>query len=278
MGVYFIVLFFGLCIGSFLNVCIYRLPRSLSIVTPASFCPHCSKPIRWWDNIPVVSYLLLRGRCRDCHTRISLRYPAVEILSGGTILYLYTRYGWSTDFFKFSFLLLFLILISFIDIDFRAIPNYLCFIGVGVGIFFSSYETINFMKDNFLSFSLSQLPVVNSIKGLIFGFGFTYLFKFVGDTFLSIYLSWRRKESIEGEKESLGLGDVDFMGMIGVFLGVKCVVLTFFLAPFLALFYSLFALVFKKSHIIPYLPYLSLASFISFLWADKIFYVLMGIG
>jgi prepilin signal peptidase PulO-like enzyme (type II secretory pathway) len=111
---------------------------------------------------------------------------------------------------------------------------------------------------------------MRSLRGLIFGLGFTYLFKFFGDILLNIYLSVRKKESIEGEKESLGLGDVDFMGVIGVFLGIKAVVMVFFLAPFFALVYSLFSLIVKKSHLIPYLPYLSLAAITVFFWGNHI--------
>ena len=93
---------------------------------------------------------------------------------------------------------------------------------------------------------------------------------FFGDIGIDFYLKLRKQESIEGERESLGLGDVDFMGMVGVFLGIKAAVLVFFIAPFIALLYSIFALIFKKSHLIPYLPYLSLATVITFFWGNKI--------
>jgi prepilin signal peptidase PulO-like enzyme (type II secretory pathway) len=113
-------------------------------------------------------------------------------------------------------------------------------------------------------------PIFQAFKGLLFGLGFTYLFKLFGDIFVSIYLALRKKESIEGEKESLGLGDVDFMGVVGIFLGIKAVVIVFFLAPFFALAYSVLAMVFKKTHLIPYLPYLSLASVAVFFWGNQI--------
>lgn len=260
----------GSCVGSFLNVCIYRIPKKISVITPASFCPKCNNPIRWYDNIPIVSYLFLKGRCRKCAKPISLRYPLVELITGLLFLTLYIKFGFGINFFKFLFFFSLLIVCSFIDIDYRALPVSLLAIGIGGGIIFSFYETVLSLQGGYKVFELSKLAVVKAFYGLIFGFGFTYLFKFLGDTFLSLYLTWKKKDSIEGESESLGAGDVDFMGMVGVFLGAKLVVVTFFLAPFLALGYSVFALLTKRSHIIPYLPYLSGAAFISFIWRDNL--------
>ena len=266
---------FGACLGSFLNVCIYRIPRNLSIVKPSSFCPHCKKPIKWYDNIPILSFIILAGRCRYCRRKISFRYPVVEIITAFLVLFLYSRYGISLEFFKFLFLFSLLVVVSFVDIEFHALPVYLCFLGILTGLVFASFDTLTVLKKNILPLFWQKLPLFISFKGLIFGLGFTYFFKLFGDIFLNFYLNLRGKESIEGERESLGLGDVDFMGMIGTFLGTKCVILTFFIAPFIALFYAIFALILKKSHIIPYLPYLSLATFISFLWGDKILNLLI---
>ncbi len=158
--------------------------------------------------------------------------------------------------------------VSTIDIEYHAIPVHLCFLGIVGGLLFSLWPTLELFKSGV--FDLKALPIYNAFVGLLFGFGFTYLFKFFGDISIDSYLKLRKKESIEGERESLGLGDVDFMGMVGVFLGIKAVVLVFFIAPFIALLYSIFALIFKKSHLIPYLPYLSLATVITFFWGDKI--------
>ena len=119
-------------------------------------------------------------------------------------------------------------------------------------------------------FDWKQLPFVTAMTALIFGFGFSYMFKFFGDIFVALYLSAKKKDSIEGETEALGLGDVDFMGMAAIFLGIKFSILTFFLAPFFALFYAAFAIIFKKSHLLPYLPYLSLGALASFFWGEKI--------
>lgn len=256
----------GSIIGSFLNVCIYRLPRDLSIVKPRSFCPRCNAFIKWFDNIPIISYLLLRGRCRNCRARIPFRYLLVEIITACLFLFLYRQFSFSEEFFKFAFFFSLLIAVSFIDIEYHAIPASLCFTGIVAGIIFSIYETFVFIKTG----ERGMFPVVEAFKGLVFGFGFAYLFKFFGDIFLNIYLALKKQDSIEGEREALGLGDVDFMGMVGVFLGSVFVVTTFFIAPFIAVVYSIFAFLFKKSHLIPYLPYLSLAAFISFLWGERI--------
>jgi leader peptidase (prepilin peptidase)/N-methyltransferase len=260
---------FGACLGSFLNVCIHRLPKDLSIVKPSSFCPKCKTSIRWYDNIPCISYLALKGRCRACKERISMRYPLVELITALLFLTLYMRFGLGINFFKFAFFFSLLVVVSFIDIDYHAIPIYLCFIGVTIGLVLSVIETAQILKTTTITDPLG-LPFVKTLRNLMLGFGFTYLFKFFGDVFITLYLSLRKKESIEGEKESLGLGDVDFVGMAAVFMGIKSAILLFFLAPFFAIIYSVFALIFKRSHLIPYLPYLSLASLTVFFWGDKI--------
>lgn len=259
----------GSCVGSFLNVCIYRLPKDMSIVGPRSFCPHCKQLIRWYDNIPILSYFILRGKCRACNAAISLRYPFVELVTAVIFFVLYAHFGLCWNLIKYLFFFCFLIVVSFIDIDYHAIPAYLCFVAIAVGLFFDIRATIVYLKTG-MSLDLKLLPIFRSLKALLFGLGFTYLFKLFGDIFINIYLAFRKKESIEGEKESLGLGDVDFMGVVGVFLGLKAVIFVFFLAPFFALLYSVVAMVFKKSHLIPYLPYLSLASVAMFFWGNHI--------
>lgn len=266
------VFIFGGCVGSFLNVCIYRLPRDLSIVMPPSFCPHCKTPISWFDNIPILSYLVLRGRSRCCRKRISIRYPLVELITAVLFVFLFIYLGsfFSLVFLKYAFLFSFLVVVSVIDIDYHAIPAYLCFLGIIVGLGFSVYETIVAFRHGYVE----NLAIVAAFKNLLFALGFAYFFKLLGDVGLGAYLSLRRKDSIEGEREALGLGDVDFLGLVGVFLGFKAAVLTFFIAPFIALFYTIFALLFKRSHLIPYLPYLSVAAFIAFLWGNDILFFL----
>jgi len=274
------VFILGICVGSFLNVCIYRLPKEKSIIRPASHCPSCEAPVKWYDNIPLVSYILLGGKCRSCKGNIRPRYFLVELITGILFLVFYLKFGFSLLSFNFIFLFSLLILVSFIDIDYHAIPAYLCPVGIVGGLIFSVLRSRPYdilfdiarilESSNTGFFRLPYSPFINSFIGLLFGLGFIYLFKLFGDVFIILWLYLRKKESIEGERESLGLGDVDFMGMIGVFLGIKGVILVFFIAPFLTVIYSVFALIFKKTHLIPYLPYLSLATLVTFFWGDKI--------
>lgn len=262
------ILLVGLCVGSFLNVCIYRLPKNESIIKPRSFCPKCKVPIKWYDNIPLLGYILLLGKCRNCGEKISLRYPLVEFITGALFLTLYIILGPSVGLIKYLFLFCLLIVVSFIDIDYHAIPAYLCLVGIAGGLVFSLGTSVKLFNQGVVD--INAMPIIFSFRGLIFGLGFTYLFKFFGDAFVDFYLNIRKKESIEGERESLGLGDVDFMGMVGVFLGVKGALLVFFIAPFFAVIYSIIALIFKKSHLIPYLPYLSLATVVVYFWGNRI--------
>ncbi|MBU1122600.1 MAG: prepilin peptidase [Candidatus Omnitrophota bacterium] len=265
MNIFMVVL--GACLGSFLNVCIYRLPKNVSIVQPSSFCPKCEKPLKWYDNVPIFGYLFLKGKCRFCKEKISPRYPIVELITAVLFLFLYIKFGLTLSFLKYAFLFCLCIVISFIDIKYFAIPVYLCFLGIAVAVVISLTRSVGLLK---FDVDFTSLPIYYSIRGLIFGLGFTYLFKLFGDALLNIYLAIRKKESIEGETESLGLGDVDFMGMVGAFLGVKAVILVFFVAPFFGLIYAVGALIFKKTHLIPYLPYLSLATLVYFLWGNRI--------
>lgn len=269
-SVYLLFVFvFGTVTGSFLNVCIYRLPKEKSIIKPRSFCPLCKKTVKWYDNIPILSFIFLGGKCRGCKGRIAVRYPIVELMTGLVFLGLYFKFGLSWEFAKFAFFFCLLEVVSFIDIDYHAIPAYLCTLGIGLGLALSLWESYGLLAANGIS-EFSEWPIYQAFVGLFIGLGFTYFFKLFGDIFIALLLHLRRQDSIEGEKESLGLGDVDFMGMAGVFLGWKQAILIFFVAPFLALIYTIFALIFKRSHLIPYLPYLSLAALIVFLWGEKI--------
>ncbi|UCG35844.1 MAG: prepilin peptidase [Candidatus Omnitrophota bacterium] len=264
----FLLFVIGCCVGSFLNSCIYRLPQRISLIKPRSSCPHCKTPLKWYENVPLLSFIILRGRCSHCRQRISLRYPFVELITAVLFVALYQKFGIGMSFFASAFFFCLLIVISFIDIAYHAIPIYLCFLGIVVGLGFSVAKSIILVRQ--WVFNIYNFPLITAIKGMIVGFGLAYLFKFFGDQFIAFYLAVRKKESIEGEKESLGLGDVDFLGMVGVFMGIQGAVMVFFIAPFLALFYALLAIIFRRSHLIPYLPYLSAASVVVFFWGNHI--------
>lgn len=267
-----VVFIVGLCVGSFLNVCIYRFPREESIFKPVfSFCPQCGKTLKWYDNIPLLSYLFLRRKCRFCNKVISFRYFLVELMAGVLFLLAYLEFGLTFFFFKVIILLSLCIVVSFIDIDYRAIPGGLCVLGIIAALVISLWETVYIIKSLSSAYlNLLELPIVNSIKGLFLCVGLSYSFKLLGDFGLWIYLSICKKESVEGEKESLGLGDVDFLGMVGAFIGWKLGFLTFFLAPLVSVFYGIYILIFRKSHLIAYLPFLSIACFISIFWGYEI--------
>ena len=134
---YIIVGLFGLCFGSFLNVCISRLPRGESIVLPRSHCPRCNHAIRWYDNIPLVSYLVLRGRCRDCHVPISPLYPAVEALTALVLILTFRVYGLGPEFIKYALFGMLLIVLIFTDLLDRRIPHAVTIFGICLGLVFS---------------------------------------------------------------------------------------------------------------------------------------------
>ena len=163
------------------------------------------------------------------------------------------------------------IAVSFIDVDYRAIPGWICILGIVLGLVISSFETFIMIRNgNFMHVELFKLPLALSIQGLFLCVGLSYFLKLMGDLGLWIYLAFKKKDSIEGEKESLGLGDVDFLGMVGAFLGWQLGFLTFFLAPVVSLVYCIYIVVFKKSHLIAYLPFLSIATFIAVFWGRDI--------
>jgi leader peptidase (prepilin peptidase)/N-methyltransferase len=192
------IFFIGMCIGSFLNVCIYRLPAGKSIVRPASACPVCGNPIHWYDNIPLISYVILRGRCRGCSTPISLRYPIIELLCGLFAMAIGMHYGYSLPALIYFILIAALLVITFIDIDHRIIPDVISLSGIPLGFF--------------ASFFLPQLKWSDSLIGIATG----------GGSLLTIALGY---QFITG-KDGMGVGDIKLLAMIGAFLGGKGVFFT----------------------------------------------------
>ena len=155
------VFIFGLCIGSFLNVCIYRLPVSKSIVHPRSMCPNCNTLIPFYDNIPLLSYLWLQGRCRFCKVRIPLRYPIVEVLGGLFALGTYLKFGFSIEALVYYAFIAGLLVITFIDLDHRIIPDVITL--PGIPICFAA------------SFALPAITSIESLLGILAGGGSLFL-------------------------------------------------------------------------------------------------------
>jgi leader peptidase (prepilin peptidase)/N-methyltransferase len=214
-----LALIFGIVIGSFLNVCIARLPQGVSIAVPRSFCPHCKTPIAWYDNIPVLSYLILAGRARCCRKPISARYPFVELVSGLVSVLLYLKFGFGLEWLIFFFFSGALIVLAFIDIDHRILPDPITLNGIWVGLIVSVYlaqpSPLAGMLLRWLGFSSVDPRLVAlfaSILGMVAGGGLLWL---VGEAFF-------RLRGVEG----LGFGDVKMMAMVGAFLGAPLTLLT----------------------------------------------------
>ncbi|MFH1640402.1 MAG: prepilin peptidase [Candidatus Omnitrophota bacterium] len=253
---------FGSIVGSFLNVCIYRMPLGKSVVWPHSHCPKCEKKIPWYYNVPFVSYLVLRGRCCFCKERIPIRYLIVELLTAGVFVVFYNRWGIKYEFFVYTILACNLIIATFVDIKHRIIPDEVSIGGMIIGFLLISIKGFNL---NPFYFNIS--PMLDSLMGIIIGGGIIYL---TGFSFDLVYFKLLKRPPIQGETESMGGGDVKLLAMIGAFLGWKAALLTFFIAPFFGMVIGIINLVTKKEHLIPYGPFLSLAAFVSLFWLDKI--------
>ena len=205
----FLVFCFGLTIGSFLNVCIYRIPDQASLLWPGSHCPKCGTAIRPLDNIPLVSYLLLGGRCRHCKAGISLRYPAVELLTGLLFAALFRTFGLTAQFGLYLILVSLLVVITLIDLKHYIIPDRISLPGAAVGLLLAYFNPR-------LGSGLQAILV--SFIGLLVGGILFYAIAVLGTLLF--------------KKESMGGGDIKLAAMLGAFLGWKGAVISFFFAFF----------------------------------------------
>jgi leader peptidase (prepilin peptidase)/N-methyltransferase len=206
-----IVFVFGAMIGSFLNVCIVRLPKNDSIVTPPSHCPKCKAQIPFYDNIPLVSYLILRGRCRSCGGGISPRYFFVELLMGVLTVALLHRLGLSSAFFVYVAFAAALVVISFIDLDVKIVPDVISLPGIGLGLLASLLQ--HPWPTDYVSIPPSP---ISSLLGVLVGGGILLLVAWLYELFTGA--------------EGMGGGDVKLLAMIGAFLGWPAIPLTLFFA------------------------------------------------
>ncbi|MGZ4836289.1 MAG: prepilin peptidase [Terriglobales bacterium] len=214
----------GLCFGSFLNVCIYRLPLGKSVVTPRSACPHCGNLIPLYHNLPVLSWLILRGKCRSCKQPISPRYLVIELLTGLLFLGCYAHFGWTLAALKCVVLGYLLLGLIFTDAETKLLPDAMTLPGLALGIGFSLLVPVNDLASRIMPGMVS--PVMSSeISWRLWSLADSLLGAAVGASFLygaaAIYL---RARGVEG----MGFGDVKLMAMIGAFLGTKLTVLTIF--------------------------------------------------
>jgi leader peptidase (prepilin peptidase)/N-methyltransferase len=216
----------GLAFGSFLNVCIYRLPLGLSVVTPRSACPRCKRLIAFYDNLPVISWLILRGRCRHCKVRISPRYLFVELLTAALFFGCYAYAGLTLTTLKycvFGFLLLGLI---FTDAETKLLPDKLTLPGLALGLLFSLLVPVHDLASQFLP-GVVNLPFSADLAGRLLSLLDSLLGAALGASFIygagAVYLRWRGAEG-------MGFGDVKLMAMVGAFLGMKLTIFTIFAA------------------------------------------------
>lgn len=252
---YFIAFLAGLLIGSFLNVCIYRIPLGRSIVTPRSYCPFCGRVIKWSDNIPLISFVFLKGKCRSCKRPIPIRYFMVEILTGILAVMVYRVYYVSPQALVYFVFVSVMVLLAFIDIEHKEVPDIITLPGMAFGLLASA--ALAFLGDRSPAGAL-----LNSFLGIIAGGASMFALGMVGEIIF--------------RKEALGGGDVKLMAMIGAFLGWQMVLLTFFIAP---VFGSVGGLIMKiryRSEVIAYAPYLCGAAIISLFWGENILEILLS--
>ncbi|MBN1526743.1 MAG: prepilin peptidase [Candidatus Omnitrophica bacterium] len=253
-----LVFIVGTIIGSFLNVCIHRIPKSQSVVSPRSRCPQCGAPIKWYDNIPIVSFCILRGRCRSCKLPISRRYLLVEAITGLILLALFLAFGLSPKFLAYSVLSAGLIVATFIDFAERTIPDHITVTGLVLGPLFS----VGF--PDIMGRAMRIQALVDSLLGILAGGIVMY---FVGAVGKFLF-----------EKEAMGEGDAFLMAMIGAFLGWKLTLLAFFIAPFFGLVHGIKVKLQGNEEYVPYGPYLSMAALAAIFFGDKILaFVFRGI-
>jgi len=252
-GIEIILIFsLGLIVGSFSNVCIYRIPRNESVIYPASHCPKCRTKIKPVDNIPLLSYILLKGRCRNCGSKISIQYPVVEFLTGLIYLIIYLIYGLSIQSLVYIILLSALIIIAFIDLQEQIIPDVISLPGIVVGLI--------------LSFIVPYMSFINSVLGTLVGGGIILIIAWVG--------------SIIFKKEAMGGGDVKLAAMIGAFLGWRYTIISLFLGFFIGALVGIILILSKiksKEDMVPFGPFIVLGSIITLLWGEKILAWYIGI-
>jgi leader peptidase (prepilin peptidase)/N-methyltransferase len=243
-----LVFMFGMCIGSFLNVCIYRLPSSTSIINPSrSFCPQCNSAIQFYDNIPVLSYLWLKGRCRNCKAPISPRYPLVELLTGILAIAILLMFGLTLEGVVYFVFMSSLLVITFIDIDHKIIPDIISLPGIPIGLA--------------ASLVLPAMTFKSSLLGLLAGGGSLLL------------VAWTY--SLITRKEGMGGGDIKLLGMIGAFIGWKGVIFTIFAASLTGTLVGMIVMLIKGKNLkfaIPFGPFLSIGAMSYVFFGKKVLF------
>ena len=243
------VFILGTALGSFFNVCIHRLPREESIAWPPSRCPACQTAIAWYDNIPVLSALLLKGRCRNCSAPFTPRYFIVEFVTGLFYLWIWFYFGWTVQGLISAVLFSLLLIATVVDLEHQIIPDEISVGGLALGLVLSP------IFPSLHGQAIWWHGLVAALAGALVGGAAIYLTGVLG--------------SFIFKKDAMGGGDVKLLAMLGVFLGWQKVILVYVLAPVLALPLGLFLKFTKRAEVIPFGPFLSLAGWLAFLWGDS---------
>jgi leader peptidase (prepilin peptidase) / N-methyltransferase len=230
-----LIFLFGLCIGSFLNVCIYRIPESKSIVSPGSMCPGCGFPIKFYDNIPLISFVILQGKCRNCNALISMRYPMVELLTGFFAVSVFLKFGPGMEAPVYFLFIATLLVITFIDIDHRIIPDLISL--PGIILFFIA------------SLTIPTISIRDSVIGILAGGGILFI---IAELYLRIT-----------GKEGMGGGDVKLLAMIGALIGWKGVLFTIFASSLIGTIIGIILMLVQGKNLklaVPFGPFLSIGA------------------
>ena len=248
MELYFIVILVGIVFGSFLNVLIHRIPLGLSLIKPlSSICLSCQSNIRWFENIPVFSYIFLKGKCSNCQKPISALYPLVEILTGLVTLILYMKYWFNFDLIVTIILFYTLIVLSFIDLKYKAVPDYLLIFSVALVLLIGDLTNALLFAGGFVLLELTLTFYIQNIKAKI-----------------------TKNKALESQR-ALGEGDIPIAAVIGGLLGVHLGISAIFLGALLALLPALYNLISKKEIETAFIPFLSLGLFITLITEFNIF-------
>ena len=234
----------GLAVGSFLNVCIHRLPRGASIVNPPSACPSCGYRLRWFDNIPIISYVWLRGRCRRCRAPISIRYPIVEVVTMGVFLLHYAAWGWDSILIPRLVFACALIVLFAIDLEHQLLPDVITLPGIVVGLLVST---------------VFPPGIKSALIGTLVGGGVLFV---IGEV-------WSRLRNVD----AMGGGDVKMLAMVGAFLGVPGTIVTFVLASYLGGLAGIALIVSRRGGMMSKLPFgtfIAVAALIASVYGERL--------
>ncbi len=243
--IYVIMFFIGACVGSFLNVVIYRVPIGESIIKPGSHCPNCKRPIKPYENIPLISFILLGGKCAGCKKPISIRYPLVEAFMGALVVLMLWKFGFKDEFFIYTVMAAVLLALSAIDIQVMRLPNMIVLVGAIFAVVLNLILRFDFVWQMFLG----------ALVGLL----------------LMVFMSVLGR--LLFHKDALGMGDVKLAVMIGLYVGLWYTIGMFVLGVVVGAVVGIISIIFKGggwAKKIPFGPFLATGAIISLLWGEEL--------